>query len=89
MAIDRFESRSCSPEHLAYFRGKRKAVTRLRCGVGYQMAGVKRDGSKRTYALNDGHLRLALHFCELCPAVSGETEEAIVVDGGFFAALLA
>jgi hypothetical protein len=50
---------------------------------------VKRDGSKRTYALNDRHLRLALHFCELCPAVSGETEEAIVVDGGFFAALLA
>ena len=49
----------------------------------------QRDGSKRTYALNDRHLRLPLDFRELCPAVSGETEEAIVVDGGFFAALLA
>src|SRR5882757_1665650 len=35
---------------------------------------VKRDGSKRAYALNHKHLRLALHFRELCPAVSGETE---------------
>jgi hypothetical protein len=47
----------------------------------------QRDGSKRTYALNDGDLRLALHFRELCPAVSGEVEGVSVVDDGFFGAL--
>src|SRR5437667_8006064 len=40
------------------------------------------------YALRDRDLRLALHFRELRPAVSGETGKASVVDGGFFAALL-
>src|SRR5256714_13415458 len=39
-------------------------------------------------ALRDRDLRLALHFRELRPAVSGETRKASVVDGGFFAALL-